>query len=234
VSGRISGAERIPEPTEINDALAGIFGRNPFGGGMYRFVWGQTETLQVRGLDGRYRDMLVGHNKPAWLLQRWCAPEMFWTPELYYKMSCDEQGLSLTGEYPQFGRYDTLITFIEQKVIDGELVIETIPLSFEIVSSLIPVLEAATQMTMEEMLVAQEQMEAYENAQKVLAIADRLEEALPAYYNPVSYAGQTNRTGSAFTRDVERRKKQIARVWNKKRVAETRPEPMRGFYQEKI
>jgi hypothetical protein len=234
VSGRITGAERIPAPAEINEALANIYGRNRYGGGLYRFVWGQTETLSVRGNEGRYRPMLVGHNKPAWLLQRWCAPEMFWTPELYYQMSCDESGLSLTGEYPQFGRYDTIITFLEQKIVNGELVIETIPLSFQIVESLIPVLESATHMTRDQMLLAAEQMEARENADKVSAIADRLEEAIPAFYNPVSYTGQTNRTGSAFTREVEKRKKQIAHVWSKKKVAEHRPKPMRGFYQEKV
>jgi hypothetical protein len=234
VSGRITGAERIPEPREINDAIAGIYGRNPFGGGLFRFVWGQSETISVRGNEGKYRDMLVGHNKPAWLLQRWCAPELFWTPELYYKMSCDDSGLSLTGEYPQFGQYHTIITFIENKIVDGELVIETIPLSFEIVESLIPVLDAVIHMTQAEMLAAAEQMEARENAEKVLAIVDRLEEAIPAFYGAVSYAGQTNRTGSAFTREVEKKKKQIERVWNKKRVAERRPKPMRGFYQEAI
>ena len=229
--GRILKAERIPEPKEINRAIAQLYGYNRFGDPLYRLVWGQSETMQVRGLDKRYTDMLVGHNQACWLLQRWCAPEMFWTPELYYEMSCDEDGLSLTGEYPQFGRYDTIITFIERRIVDDELVIETIPLSYQILEGLIPVLQASEQMTMAQMEECNRALEARENADKVALIADRLEAEMPAYYGPVSYAGQANHTGSAYLRDLERKKQQIAAEWNKRRVAERRPEPRRGIYQ---
>jgi hypothetical protein len=232
VSGRIAGSERIPEPTEINEALAGIYGRNPFGGGLYRVVWGQTEVMHVRGMDKRYTEMLVGHDKPIWLLQRWCSPEMFWTPELYYEMSADDDGLSLTGEYPQFGRYDTLVSFMSRRIEDDELIIETIPLSFEILESLIPVLEQATQMTMAELEECRRQMEARENAEKVDLIAERLEEALPSRYTSISYLGQMNRTGSEWSRRVERKKKQIAENWEARRLFERRPQPRRGFFQE--
>lgn len=232
MSGRITGSERIPEPTEINEALAGIYGRNCFGGGLYRVVWGQSEAMQVRGLDGRYTEMLVGHDKPIWLLQRWCSPEMFWTPEQYYEMSADEDGLSLTGEYPQFGRYDTLVSFMSRRIEGDELIIETIPLSFEILESLIPVLEAATQMTAAQLEQCRSESEARENAAKVSVIAERLEEALPAFYSPVSFSGQTNRTGSAWTRRLEAKKQQIAENWSKRRLFERRPQPRRGFYQE--
>ena len=232
MSGRITGSERIPEPTEINEALAGIYGRNPFGGGLYRVVWGQTEVMHVRGMDKRYTEMLVGHDKPIWLLQRWCSPEMFWTPELYYEMSADDDGLSLTGEYPQFGRYDTLVSFMSRRIEGDELIIETIPLSFEILESLIPVLEQATQMTMAELEECRRQMEARENAEKVDLIAERLEEALPSRYTSISYLGQMNRTGSEWSRRVERKKKQIAENWEARRLFERRPQPRRGFFQE--
>lgn len=232
MSGRITASERIPEPTEINEALAGIYGRNPFGGGLYRVVWGQTETMDVRGMDGRYTKMLVGHDKPIWLLQRWCSPEMFWTPELYYQMSADDDGLSLTGEYPQFGRYDTLVSFMSRRIEGDELIIETIPLSFEILESLIPVLEQATQMTMAELDACRSEMEARENAEKVALIADRLEESLPARYSAISFSGQMNRSGSEWTRRVEAKKRQISANWEKRKLFERRPQPRRGFYQE--
>jgi hypothetical protein len=233
VSGRITGSERIPEPTEINEALAGIYGRNPFGGGLYRVVWGQTEVMHVRGMDKRYTEMLVGHDKPIWLLQRWCSPEMFWTPELYYEMSADDDGLSLTGEYPQFGRYDTFVSFMSRRIEGDELIIETIPLSFEILESLIPVLEQATQLTMAELEQTRSEMEARENAAKVELIANRLEEALPQRYSAISFSGQTNRTGSEWSRRVERKRKEIAANWKKRKLFERRPRPMLGFYQGK-
>jgi hypothetical protein len=232
LNASIIDAERIPEPKEINDALAGMFGYNRFGEGLFRVVWGQTEATKVCLHDGKYTEMLFGHNKPCWLLQRWCAPEMFWTPELYYAMSCDEDGLSLTGEYPQFGRYDTLITFIEQRIVDGEMVIETIPLSYQILESLIPVLQSAEQMTLAQVQENAEAMEAVENAAKIELIANRLEDAAPAFRDAVSYAGQRNRTGSDFTRRVEKKKKQIAVEWEKRKIFERRPKPMRGFFQE--
>lgn len=231
MNARIIGAERIPEPKEINDALAGIFGYNKFGSGLFRMVWGQSEVLQVNLREGKYTDMLVGHNQPAWLLQRWCAPEMFWTPELYYAMSSDESGLSLTGEYPQFGRYDTLVTFIERRMVGDELVVETIPLSFQILESLIPVLQSAEQMTLEQMEENRQAFEAAENAEKVAHITDKLEDAAPAFRDSVSYAGQSNRTGSAYTRQLEAKRKLIAAEWERQRFVERRPTPRRGFFQ---
>jgi hypothetical protein len=232
LNAKVLGPERVPEPVEINAALGGMFGYNDFGGPMFRMVWGQTETMRVRGLDGRYTDMLVGHNKPAWLLQRWCSPEMFWTPELYYAMSSDENGLSLTGEYPQFGRYDTLVTFLEQKIVDGELVIETIPLSYQILESLMPVLVSAAEMTSAERAACEDEMEAYENAQKVAMIAERMEEALPAFYNPVSFSGQSNRSGSTMARMIAEKRQRIEAEWKKRRIFERRPTGQQGFFQE--
>ena len=55
--GRILKSERIPEPTEINQALAQLYGYNRFGDPLYRLVWGQSETMQVRGLG----QALYGH-----------------------------------------------------------------------------------------------------------------------------------------------------------------------------
>jgi hypothetical protein len=231
MSGRLTGAERIPPPAEFNAALASMFGHNRFGGALYRMVWGQTEVMKVRGLDRRYTEKLVGHNEPCWCLQRWCAPEMFWTPELYYAMSCDEDGLSLTGEYPQFGYYDTVIKFIEKRIVDRELTIETIPLSMNLFESLIPVLEAAEQLTMAQLAECDQQMEARENAEKIADIMDRMEAGQPAFLTPVSFAGQTNRSGSVYTRQVEEKRVAIEREWKRRGVAKNRPKPRRGFYQ---
>jgi hypothetical protein len=198
---------------------------------MFRMVWGQTETLRVRGAQRRYTDMLVGHNQPCWLLQRWIPPEMFGTPEEYYAMSADEDGLSLTGEYPQFGWYDTVVTFIEKRIDGDQLIIETIPLSYQILESLIPVLKAAQEMTEEEREMNRRAIEARENADTIELITDRLEEAMPAFFGPISYAGQHNHTGSAFVRDVEERKKRIAAEWERLGVTSVGYKPKRGLYQ---
>lgn len=221
----------MPEPIEINGILGDLYGRNNFGGGLYRMVWGQSEAMQVRGPEGRYTEMLVGHNKPCWLLQRWCDPSMFWTPDLYYAMSADESGLSLTGEYPQFGRYDTIITFLEHEVIDDELVITTIPLNVEILRLLIPVLQKASELTAEEMRRTAAALDAKKNAEKCEAIAERLEENMFAFYNPVSFAGHRSNVNSAFQQVVEKKKKQIEAEWAKRRIFERRPSGSRGMFQ---
>jgi hypothetical protein len=226
-SAQISN-ERLEPPEYINTMLGEVFGYNYFGEPMFRMAWGQTATLTVRGNHG-YRDMLVGHNKPIWLLQRWCSPELYWTPELYYKLTADVDGYALLGEYPEFGRYETIISFMSKRFDDlaKRLIIETIPLDFGILDKLIPLLVAAANLSAAEQQVAIDDIETQENTERVAQIADRMYDELPNFYGPVSYAGQQNRTAL-----IERMKENVEKVWKRKQVAKNRPHPQRGFFQE--
>jgi hypothetical protein len=228
VSARVQ--ERLHCPAEFQDYLTHIFGVNHFGGPMFRIVWGQTETFQMAAADGSgYVEKLIGNGKPVWLLQRWMPPEAFGTTELYYRFTADpETGLALLGEYPDFGRYETMITF-ESKHYDpatNQLVIETIPLDWEIIERAIPLLMQSQELTYWQIRAALEEQERLEEQAIVAEIADRLSDSLPNFYGPVSYAGQANRTAL-----IDRKKEQIERDWRKRGKA-LRQEPARGFFQK--
>jgi len=218
-------AERLTCPAEFQQHLTDIFGVNCFGDAIFRIVWAQTESVKVatpRGME----DRLVGHNQPCWLLQRWMAPELYGTPELYYWLNSDPAtGLPINGEYPELGRYETIITFLHRSIDSGgALVIETIPLDWEVIERAIPVLLASNEMTYWQQKAAIESQEAWENAQLVQQIADRLHDDLPTFYGPVSYAGQGNRTAL-----IDRKKAEIESKW--KQMGGKRYRPQRGFFQ---
>jgi hypothetical protein len=221
--------ERLPPPEDINERMGAIFGLNYFAEPMFRFVWGQTETRNIRGASGNYISMLVGHNKPAWLLQRWCAPEMYWTPELYYKLTADRTGRAVLGEYPEFGFYETLVTFIEQHVENGVLKIETIELTWDLVEKLLPVLMASQKLSEAEKISINEATEAAENAEKVSRIADRMYDALPSFYGPTSFAGKEMRTSL-----LDRKMDAIRAEWARRKIFEKRPPGQFGLSQQPI
>lgn len=200
---------------------------NCFGEPLFRIIWGQTETMQVASEYG-YEHKLIGHNQPCWILQKWMPPEAYGTPDTYYALTADQlTGLPLLGEYPEFGRYETLVTFSSKRYdpMTNELIIDTIPLDWEIIERAIPALLASQEMTYWEVRAAQEAEEAYENACVVSEISDRLHDQLPTFYGPTSHAQIGNRTAL-----IDRKMAQIDREW-RKRAADLKLPPRKGFYQ---
>lgn len=211
-------------PEFFQDLITTRFGRNQFGGPNFKIVWGQTETYEMATPYG-YRPKLMGNNDPCWMLVRWTPPEMYGTPEVYYALTADaETGLAMLGEYPEFGRYEILTKFLRREYNPDtqQLEIHTIPLDWNLIESLIPVMLASQEMTYWEQRAAIEQEEAEENARQVDMIASRLYDDLPMFYGPMSYAGQRNRTAL-----IDRKSEQIEKVW--RRFNHHRPR--RGFFQ---
>lgn len=198
---------------------------NRFGDPLFRIIWGQTETMQIAGKWG-YEEKLVGNNQPCWILQRWMPPETYGTPEMYYTLTADpETGLAMLGEYPELGRYETVVILQEKKYdpTTRQLHIETLPMNTDIVERLMGVCMASQEMTYWERKAAKEAEEAYENAQIVSEIADRLYDSLPGFYGPVSYAGLQNRTAL-----IDRKAAEIEQRWKQ---MDLRRQPMRGIFQ---
>ena len=189
-------SERIECPPDFQRHVTDLFGVNRFGDPIFRFVWGMTETENRLTIRGTYEPQLIGHNQPCWILQMWQPPELFGTPDFFYFANRDPaSGLPLM-EYPEFGRYGDLATFLFRNydAKTHELRIETIQLDFAIIDRAMPLMIQALEMTESQKELAREQQEAWENAQLVQQIAERLHDDLPTFYGPVSYANQGNRT----------------------------------------
>lgn len=217
--------ERRLCPDEFQECINERFGLNRFGGPNFKLVWGQTEYVTMAG-NGCYQDELLCHGNPCWNILRWIPPETFGTPDFFYEQSIDpETGLSTLGEYPHEGRYEILQPLTHRQVIGDELIVEHFPLSYQIIDLMIPMFVRSQEVTALELRLAQEEQERMENAEIVDSIADRLEEEMPAYVHPVSYAGQAMHT-SRLTRKMD----EISRQWDRlpKRLLR---EPKKGFFQ---
>lgn len=217
--------ERLECPPEFQRHLADIFGVNRFGEPLFRFIWGQTETETMLTPQGYYEPILLGHNQPCWILQQWDAPELYGPPEVFYYLNTDlDTGLPVMA-YPEFGRYRDVITFMSKRYIPAtkQLVIETIPLDWMLIDRAIPLLIKSLEMSgaLKESMRAQQ--EETEEAAKVEEIADRLDDALPSFYGPVSHAQIGNRTAL-----IDRKMAQIEQQWKRFNL---RKRPMKGFFQ---
>jgi hypothetical protein len=225
---QIGKSERLECPDEFQGYLTDLFGVNRFGEPNFRVVWGQTATMPVATPHG-YEDKLVGFNQACWIIQKWQDPEMYGTPELYYWHDMDpETGLAMMGEYPEFGRYETLQPII-MKTYNPEthaLDITTLPLDWDILEIAIPLLQRSQELSWWEKKSAMDQIEALENAAKVNEIAERLYDELPAHYGPTSYRTQGVRS-SVLARKAE----EIEAKWKQLGVAR-REQPQRGLWQK--
>jgi len=220
-------SERLECPEDFQQHLTDLFGVNRFGEPLFRIIWGQTETQVQLTVDGKYDRVLLGHNQPCWILQRWEPPEVFGTPDHYYFLNRDPESGDVMMEYPEFGNYTDLVTF-QSKNYDAatkELYIETVTLDWSIIEHAFPLIFQTLEMSAMEIESAREQQEAYENSLAVERIADRLYDELPSFYGPTSHAQIANRTAL-----IDRKMAEIEQEWRKHKL---RLPPARGFYQGK-
>ena len=221
---RIGRSERIECPAEYQDYLTQLFGVNRFGKPMFKIAWGQSDAMDYATPRG-YSQMLTGHNQPCWMIQRWRPPELFGTPAIYYALNADaETGLCMLGEYPHFGLYETLVMLMRKRYDPDthELAIDTLPLEWDLIEKVIPVLEVAERMTESERREAVKAVERAENDAMVADIEDRMLDSLPRFYDATSHASRLNKTSL-----LQQKKDRIERVWRGLDLRKAR----RGFYQ---
>lgn len=225
---KIGKYERIQCPKIFQDYLTRIFGINRFGQPMFKIFWGQTETYDYATPTG-YGQKTLGHNQPCWMIVRWRPPEIYGTPEIYYRLNADrETGLALMGEYPQFGWYEPLL-LLKSTHFDPdtkEMIVETPALDWTLIDSLIPALEAIERLTPEEIALAEQAILEQENRQMVAEITDRLMNALPTWYHATSFASRRNK--NSF---LQQKEDQIAREWDRRLKSGEIPR-QKGFFQE--
>ena len=219
-------SEKLTCPPEFQQHLTDIFGVNRFGDPLFRFIWGQTESEVMLNSLGYYEERLVGANSPCWILQQWHPPEEYGPPEVFYYLYTDlDCGLPVM-EYPEFGRYHDLVSFLGKNynAETKELEITTIPLDWVLIDRAIPLMIKSLELSDAMKKSISDEARIAEETAQVQLIADMLADRLPTFYGPTSYAKQDNRTAL-----LDRKKAEIEQEWKRRNLRE---QPMRGFWQK--
>ena len=152
-----------------------------------------------------------GDGQPCWMIVKWFPPEHYGSPETYYANTFDSSTkLYFVGEYPWEGRYEIIQPLISKEFIDGKLVIEHFPLTHYLIDVILPMMEAHQRLTLEEQQAAKQLAAQMEKKKEMEDVADKFNEALPTYINPVSYSKQGCRTSL-----LDRKCHAIQQVWNR-------------------
>lgn len=216
----IKKAEPRKAPKAFQDQLTRLFGRNKFGDPNFIIVWGQTYTIRLGNVwaNGRkgYKDRLVQHNVPCWVIMRWRSPREYGTPELYYLESYEPNtGVYITGEYPWKGRYEILQPLYHKRFEGGLMVLDSMPLDQILIDRVIPMIIKAQRMSFAERKAAEDLIREKEEKIRSQEMTDELMERLPVWYGPKSFAGQGCRTSV-----LDKKMHEIQQQWN--RVGKTR------------
>lgn len=229
----IQGAETRECPAEFQDRLTTMFGVNEFGGPHFKIVWGQSEFHRMgnvwsdkHGNERKgYRERYLCHGMPCWVILRWKSPSQYGSPEAFYMNTFDSSsGMYILGEYPWRGRYEIMQSLHRKEFKNGKLIIEHFPLSHFLIDTLIPLMLKAQNLTLEEQRAAQKFVKEQEEKKQTEEIAERLMDALPSFYGPVSFSRQ-----GIHTSLIDRKMEAIQRTWDRMSKSGQRPVFRKGL-----
>jgi hypothetical protein len=232
---RISGPETKKCPAEFQDRLTRMFGRNQFGDPNFKIVWGQSEFFRMgnvwRDVHGNerhgYRERYLCHGMPCWVILRWKQPKQYGSPRMFYAETFDQvSGMYILGEYPWHGRYEIVQALHRKEFIDGKLIFTHFPLSHVLIDKVIPLMLRVQSMSAVERQAASQLAREREEKERTQDIADRLMEALPAYYGPVSFSRQGIRTAL-----IDRKMEAIQKTWDRMSRNGKKPVFQKGIQQ---
>jgi hypothetical protein len=180
-----------------------------------------------------YRDAYQCHKMPCWVIMRWKQPESYGSPEFYfmnswmstgrtavtthggdYRVYDDvREGFYVTGDYPWTGRYEIVQPLMHKEFVrengQDKLVIEHMELSHILIDAIIPMILAYQELSLEEREAARDLVRREEEKKRTEEIADRMADAMPVYWNPVSYSHQGCRTAL-----IDRKMEMIQKAWD--------------------
>ena len=185
----------VETPEWINQMLLDTFGVDDFGDPLYRVIWGMMPVRRVSKPEGGYEDRSC--NTPEWLLQRKMSPAKWGSPALFRLINKDPANNQLLFPYPEYGFWEIIKSLGDK------------PIDYEIMHSTIPFLEATSHLTNAQIRAYKDRQKAAEEKADVDMVADRLYDALPSRYGPVSYG-----RGGCRTSVLDKRMEQISRIWD--------------------
>lgn len=163
---RLMGIERLEPEEHFQERLTQVGGLNPYGEPNFKLAWAQTATTWQGGewemesgepFKG-YRECYLGDGLPHWMLLQWAdAGKSIAMPHLppesdgrfYIDNACPKTGLCLLGEYPYHGSYQVALPLTAKFMYGGKLHIRAFPLSTDIIEMMVPMIEAAMQISVE-------------------------------------------------------------------------------------
>lgn len=129
------------------------FGKNPYGGNIYRIVWSEDVLAWEYGRQVKF----YGENKNRWILEKWQSPEKYDREWWKSQVMRDDDGLVIIspegeityilGPFPEQGLYEHCYTF---EGLDGQFC----PLSPSLVSLICQCIEKGAMKTEGERLEA--------------------------------------------------------------------------------
>jgi hypothetical protein len=182
-------------PPHIEEFVTRIGGKNRFGGPNFRVSWGPDRLEKVGVADlhenGQLTFGAVYQRKykptPTWILEKWLPPEKYgsskrWAIEQAYDLDgIKDTRHMILGQYPHRGDYEHCYD------IHGQLY-------FASLEKMIRMIIGSRGVTAAQTKAARLAIEEKKRADFKTRMSEMYKDAAPAFYNPVSYAGQTNRT----------------------------------------
>jgi hypothetical protein len=164
-------------PPDYQGRITHVGGTNKYGEPNYKLVWGEAHATrgggywEQEGFTG-YRDVYL-NDTPCWLLLEWHDPIEAGSPTLWYMDNYDEAtGLQTLGEFPYKGFYEVLFILRDEKLEDGKLVIDPMPLTAQLVDVIIPLMIMGKHISFERRLEAIKQRRALEEEEQLRIMTD--------------------------------------------------------------
>lgn len=196
--------ERLLCPEEFQERLTQAGGINKYDEPNFKMAWGQTETFRAGGVwevedcppYTGYRDLLIGSGEACWMLMMWEPADMEGTPEGFYVKNFDpDTGLQTLGEFPYSGQYIIVQPLVWKGMVNGELIIERMPLNSLLLDLVIPTILDAQDVSLVKRKAVFMEIKAREDERMTKDIADSLAKGRLAFgTSDVSYAGQASKT----------------------------------------
>ena len=195
--------ERRKPPAWFSQRLARAAGLNRFGTPYFDVVWGETATMIHNGVK---RLQVPGFQK-CWVIREWKPPEVYGTVPMYFYQN-QHNFKPITGGYPYRGRYEILQPLCYSGIVNGKLIHRAVPLSSHILTVIMPLLRETRKLNAAQQQIALREIKRREEEAKTKEIADMIQDASPAYKEPVSFRLQGCRTSL-----IDKKIEQIQRNW---------------------
>ena len=173
-------------PAAYQRRISDVGGVNKYGKPNYKLVWGEAHASrgggywEQEGFTG-YRDVYL-NDTPCWHLLEWHDPIEYGSPTLWYMDNYDEAtGLQTLGEFPYKGKYEVLFILRDEKLEDGKLVIDPMPLTAQLVDVVIPLMMMGKHLSFERRLRAIKERRAIEEEEQLRVFTDARMDAQLAF-----------------------------------------------------
>jgi hypothetical protein len=216
----LSGREANMPPEDFQERLTYLGGVNKYDEPNFVIWWGQYAwgpgsfraggvwSIEEKYFKG-YRDLLRGSGEPCWCLGQHHSAEEYGTPERWYVDGFNEAtGLQDLGEFAYSGRYEILYNLRWHEVENGKITFHTMPLSTTTFDSIIPIIIAAKDISIEKRKAAYLAAREAEEAAKLGDVERHLRDKEIPFTGGVSFTRQGIRSTV-----IDEKMRKLQRTW---------------------